>query len=226
MASKSAARPYIETTTGNLVSRQSVLCGTSNIQLSGKTIVMPGAVIRGDLANVRVGRCCVLGEGAVLRPPYKRFKGRAGFAFFPQTVGDNVCIGAGAVVEAAYVGTNVRIGADAVVGKRCILKDCCRVEAGTVLPPDSVVPPFSVVGGGVPGRIVEELPECAPAVFETAARENYRAFRRKIQAEKADAKAQRRAAAKAAAAVAAAATPPPKPPPAAGGGAAPSSTVT
>ena len=201
--------PFIETTTGNLVSRRSVLCGTSNIQLSGKTIVMPGAVIRGDLANVRVGRCCVLGEGAVLRPPYKRFKGRAGFAFFPQTVGDNVCVGAGAVIEAAYVGTNVRIGAGAVVGKRCIIKDCCKVEDGTVLPPDSVVPPFSVVGGGAPGRIIEELPECAPAVFETAARENYKAFRRKVQAEKAAAKHQRRAA------KAAAATPPAPAPPSA-----------
>jgi hypothetical protein len=31
--------------------------------------------------------------------------------------------------------------------KRCILKDCCEVREGTVLSPDTVVPPFAVFSG-------------------------------------------------------------------------------
>ena len=34
--------------------------------------------------------------------------------------------------------------------KRCVLHDCCEVLPGSVLPPDTVVPPFAVFGG-VPG---------------------------------------------------------------------------
>ena len=41
---------------GNRVSRQSVLCGSQNIVLNGKNIVQSEAIIRGDLANVRVVR--------------------------------------------------------------------------------------------------------------------------------------------------------------------------
>ncbi|KAG9349771.1 hypothetical protein JZ751_026124 [Albula glossodonta] len=64
---------YIETASGNKVSRQSVLCGSQNIVLNGKTIVMNDCIIRGDLANVRVGRQCVIKSRSVIRPPFKKF---------------------------------------------------------------------------------------------------------------------------------------------------------
>ena len=56
---------YIETASGNRVSRASVLCGSQNIILNGKNIVQSEAIIRGDLANVRVGRHCVISSKAV-----------------------------------------------------------------------------------------------------------------------------------------------------------------
>jgi carbonic anhydrase/acetyltransferase-like protein (isoleucine patch superfamily) len=40
-----------------------------------QTIIKPGAIIRGDLANVNIGRFSLIGENAVIRPSYKRFKG-------------------------------------------------------------------------------------------------------------------------------------------------------
>ena len=55
------------------MSRASVLCGSQNIVLSGKVIVHSGVVVRGDLANVRVGRHCIINEKAVIRPPFKKF---------------------------------------------------------------------------------------------------------------------------------------------------------
>ena len=66
---------YIDTSTGNKVSRKSVLCGSQNIHLYGKTIIKQGAIIRGDLARVSIGRHCVIDKSVVIRPPYKRFKG-------------------------------------------------------------------------------------------------------------------------------------------------------
>ena len=94
---------HIETASGNRVSRASVLCGSQNIILNGKNIVQSEAIIRGDLANVRVGRHCVISSKAVgswnisighcmwlwqsfqvIRPPFKKFS--KGVAFFPLQV--------------------------------------------------------------------------------------------------------------------------------------------
>lgn len=69
--------------TGNKVSKKSTIIGSQNIVLGGKTIIQTGAVIRGDLRRagtghamvVAIGKYCLLGEGCVIRPPYKTYKG-------------------------------------------------------------------------------------------------------------------------------------------------------
>lgn len=58
---------------GNKVSKQTVLCGSQNIVLNGKVIIQSDAIIRGDLANVRIGRYCIISKNAVIRPPFKKF---------------------------------------------------------------------------------------------------------------------------------------------------------
>uniref|UniRef100_U5EWN1 Dynactin subunit 5 n=1 Tax=Corethrella appendiculata TaxID=1370023 RepID=U5EWN1_9DIPT len=128
---------YVETASGNKVSRQTILCGSQNIVLHGKVIVQSGAIIRGDLAAVRTGRYCVISKEAVVRPPYKQFS--KGVAFFPLHIGDYVFIGEGAVVSAAQIGSCVYIGKNAVIGRRCVLKDNCIIEDNAVLPPETTV---------------------------------------------------------------------------------------
>lgn len=55
------------------MSRHTVLCGSQNIVLHGKVIVQSDAIIRGDLANVRTGRYCIISKNAIIRPPFKKF---------------------------------------------------------------------------------------------------------------------------------------------------------
>ncbi|KAA8584892.1 hypothetical protein FQN60_003586 [Etheostoma spectabile] len=138
---------YIETASGNKVSRQSVLCGSQNIVLNGKTIVMNDCIIRGDLANVRVGRHCVVKSRSVIRPPFKKFS--KGVAFFPLHIGDH--------------------------GRRCVLKDCCKILDNTVLPPETVVPPFTVFSG-CPGLFSGELPECTQDLMIDVTKSYYQKF--------------------------------------------------
>lgn len=124
--------PPSSKTSGNKVSRQTVLCGSQNIILNGKVIVQTGAIIRGDLANVKTGRYCVIGKKAVIRPPYKQFNTGLvvsniisapicfknilyRLAFFPLYIGEHVYIGEGAIVSAAAVGSYVYIGKNAVI---------------------------------------------------------------------------------------------------------------
>ena len=47
------AQEYIETASGNKVCKESVLCGSQNIILNGKTIIHANCIIRGDLAQCR-----------------------------------------------------------------------------------------------------------------------------------------------------------------------------
>nr|XP_020453542.1 dynactin subunit 5 [Monopterus albus] len=164
---------YIETASGNKVSRQSVLCGSQNIVLNGKTIVMNDCIIRGDLANVRVGRHCVVKSRSVIRPPFKKFS--KGVAFFPLHIGDHVFIEEDCVVNAAQIGSYVHIGKNCVIGRRCVLKDCCRILDNTVLPPETVVPPFTVFSG-CPGLFSGELPECTQDLMIDVTKSYYQKF--------------------------------------------------
>lgn len=39
-----------------------------------KTVVLQDCIVRGDLAGVKIGRHCVIGERVVIRPPFKKFQ--------------------------------------------------------------------------------------------------------------------------------------------------------
>ncbi|KAI0225565.1 Dynactin subunit 5 [Lamellibrachia satsuma] len=164
---------YIETASGNKVSRQSVLCGSQNIVLNGKTIIMSDSIVRGDLANVRIGRHCVISKRAVIRPPFKKFS--KGVAFFPLHIGDHVFIEEDSIINAAQVGSYVHVGKNCVIGRRCVLKDCCAVADNTVLPPETVVPPFTLYSGS-PGMFIEQLPECTQDLMIDITRSYYQHF--------------------------------------------------
>ncbi|KAJ2400738.1 hypothetical protein GGI23_001850 [Coemansia sp. RSA 2559] len=173
---------FIETDTGNKVSRKSLISGSQNIVLGGKTIVHSKCTIRGDLrragpshqAAVLIGRFCSLGENSVLRPPYKTYKGV--FSYYPLKIGDHVDIGENTIVEAASIGSFVKIGKNCIIGRFAIIRDCCLVEDGAVIAPNTVVPPFSVVSGGPPAKVVAQLPESTQEIFEAQSKDKYAKF--------------------------------------------------
>ncbi|KAL2257846.1 hypothetical protein VTK26DRAFT_9085 [Humicola hyalothermophila] len=172
---------YIETDTGNKVARKATLVGTQNIMLGGKTVIQPEAMIRGDLIRtiqassqsaagappnntaVSIGRYCFLSRGCCLRPPGRLYKGA--FTYMPLRMGDHVYVGPGAVVQAASIGSHVHIGAKVSVGEFAIIKDYVRILDGTVVPPNMVIPSFSIVAGQ-PARLIGEVPEGGHEAFE------------------------------------------------------------
>ncbi|CAI7602726.1 hypothetical protein N7455_002173 [Penicillium solitum] len=180
---KAAKGEYIETDTGNKISRRSQIHGTQHIILGGKTVIQAEAVIRGDLfrtatlpppsdpnnpaapaaANpstpsvaITVGRYSYISKSAILRPPSRLHRGI--HSFYPLKIGDHVFVGEGAVVEAASLGNHVHVGKGAAVGSMAIIKDYAHVLDGAVVPPGMVVPSWCIVGGR-PARIVGEVGE-------------------------------------------------------------------
>ncbi|KAE8146366.1 trimeric LpxA-like protein [Aspergillus avenaceus] len=176
MPPKVAKGEYIETDTGNKISRRSQIHGTQHIILGGKTVIQAEAVIRGDLYRsstsssstssegtpgspsvaITIGRYSYISKQAVLRPPSRLHRGV--HSFYPLKIGDHVFVGERAVVEAASVGNHVHVGKDAVIGSMAILKDFAYVLDGAVVAPGMVVPSWCVVGGA-PARIVGEVGE-------------------------------------------------------------------
>ncbi|CDW58646.1 dynactin subunit 5 [Trichuris trichiura] len=145
------AEDYIETSSGNIISRASQLFGSQHIVLKGRTILRQGTCIRGDLGHVYVDRHCVISEGVVLRPPLKAFS--KGTAFLPMKIGEYVYIGENSIVSSAQIGSCVHIGKNCVLSRCSILRDCCYIANDSVVSPDTVVPPFAIMKGN-PGNVV------------------------------------------------------------------------
>ncbi|SCZ89826.1 BZ3500_MvSof-1268-A1-R1_Chr9g10609 [Microbotryum saponariae] len=196
---------YIETDTGNKVSRKCVISGSQNIILGGKTLIQPGVIIRGDLRRagatgaavvVSIGKYCVLGEGCILRPPAKTYKGI--FSYYPMKIGDFVHIGAGSIVEAATIGSGVEIGKNCIIvsvfkpfsedplevlrrrvfrtqGSMSIIKDNAKILDNSVVGPGTVIPSLTEWGGS-PALILDQLPESTPELTEAKSKSFYAKF--------------------------------------------------
>ena len=93
------------------------------------------------------------------------------FSHYPLKIADHVFIGPSSIIEAALIGSHVNIGSNCVVGKFAIIKDFVKILDGTVVPPNMVIPSFSIVGGR-PARLVGEIAEGEIEGFDL--REAYR----------------------------------------------------
>ena len=136
---------FLATNKGNKISKQSLVRGSEHIHLNGKTIIHAGAIVRGDLAIVKMGTYGVVKEDVVLRPTYKRSKGK--LKYVPLSIGENVYIDKGSIVCASKIGSCVYIGKNCIIGHRTVIKDNSKILDDSILAPDTVVPPFAVFGG-------------------------------------------------------------------------------
>jgi carbonic anhydrase/acetyltransferase-like protein (isoleucine patch superfamily) len=106
------------------------------------------AVVRGDVAPIRIGKRTNVQDGAVIHCD-------TGVA---NEIGEEVVIGHGAIVHGAKVGDRCLIGMGATVLSETRLGNDCFVAAGAVVPPGLVVPDGMMVMG-VPGKIVRPVKE-------------------------------------------------------------------
>ncbi|MFC7140746.1 gamma carbonic anhydrase family protein [Halosimplex aquaticum] len=131
------------------VSREATVVGDVTVEANAN--VWPGAVLRGDVGPVRVGRQSAVGDNATVHV---------------SAIGEKVMVGHGAVLNDATVEDGALVGfnstvSDATIGSGSI------VAMGTVVPPGYEVPPESFVRG-MPASVTP-LSETAidpEAVFE------------------------------------------------------------
>jgi carbonic anhydrase/acetyltransferase-like protein (isoleucine patch superfamily) len=117
-----------------------------DVTIGERSSVWFGAVIRGDVAPVVIGRGCNIQDNAVVHCD-------SGVA---NVLEDEVTVGHGAIVHGKRVGRGSLVGMGASLLSRSMIGRQCLVAAGSVVPPDLAVPDGMLVMG-VPGRIVRPV---------------------------------------------------------------------
>lgn len=137
------------------------------------------AVLRGDLAGIKVGHGCTIGEGAVLHAARSVPSGLSAETWLEGFVQ----VGPRAVLRSCHVEEQASIGERAVVMEGARVGRGAWLQPGTVVPPGRLIP-AGEVWGGTPAQYVRDvLPHEAGRVkaecqetFVKVARRHHREF--------------------------------------------------
>lgn len=117
-----------------------------DVEIGADSSVWYGAVLRGDVSPIRIGRGSSLQDNAVVHCDRN----------IPTVIGNDVTVGHGAIVHSASVGDNVLIGMGATVLSGAVIGQNCIIGAGALVKENSVVPDGSMLVG-VPGKIIRSV---------------------------------------------------------------------
>ena len=117
------------------------------VTLGEDVSVCPGAVLRGDIAEIVVGENSNIQDNACVHVNYN----------CPAIIGKGVSVGHGAIIHGSKIGDNCLIGMNAVVLESEIGPNCL-IGAGAVVTAGKNIPAGSLVMG-VPAKVVRELRE-------------------------------------------------------------------
>ena len=121
-----------------------------DVEIWENSSIWPGAVVRGDFGKITIGNNTAIEDNCVIH------SGSSTVPLLDITIGDNVNIGHGAVVNCRSIGSNVLIGMnatllnDAEIGSYCIIGASCLVTQGMKVPDNSFVV-------GVPAKVKGEI---------------------------------------------------------------------
>lgn len=110
------------------------------------------AVLRGDIASIRIGRGSNVQDGSVVHVDEG----------VPCVVGDEVVIGHGAVVHSATIGDGALIAMHATVLSNASIGAESIVGAHALVPPGKEFPRRSLIVG-VPGKVAREVTDAEAA---------------------------------------------------------------
>jgi phenylacetic acid degradation protein len=117
-----------------------------DVYIDAGCYVGAGAVLRGDIGSIRIGKGSNVQENCVLHT-------------FPDTaviLHPNVHVGHGAILHGCEIDSYVLIGMGAIVADGVKINPECMVGAGSFVPFKAEIPSHSVVLGS-PARVVKEM---------------------------------------------------------------------
>ena len=116
------------------------------VTLGRDASIWPGAILRGDVAPITLGRRVNVQDGSILHCGYDT----------PMTIADDVVIAHHVVLHGRCVGARTLIGNHATILDDAQIGGDCLIAAGAVLSPGTIIPDGSVVMG-LPARVVRPI---------------------------------------------------------------------
>ncbi|GAB3127301.1 gamma carbonic anhydrase family protein [Tsukamurella serpentis] len=129
-----------------------------DVHLAEGVGVFYSAVVRGDMASIRVGRDSNVQDGVVMHAD----------PGVPLTVGERVSIGHNAVLHGCTVGNDVLVGMGATVLNGAVIGEGSLIAANALVPQGMQVPPGSMVAG-VPAKARRDLSDAERTAISTNA---------------------------------------------------------
>ena len=115
-----------------------------DVEIGENANIWPGAVIRGDIAKITIGKNTSIEDNCVVH------------SATDIIIGDNTIVGHGAVIHCKKIGNNVLIGNNATVLDNAEIGDYSIVAAGSVVAPETQIPAESLAVG-VPAKVKGKL---------------------------------------------------------------------
>ena len=141
---KSLGEKRPDTKKASFIAPDSAILG--DVTLAEGTSVWYGAVIRGDLDHITIGKNSNVQDNAVLHCDIGGC----------VTLGENVTVGHCALVHGCTVGDGSLIGMHATLLNHCVVGKNCIIGAGALVPEGMVIPDNSVAVG-VPARVIKQV---------------------------------------------------------------------
>ncbi len=118
-----------------------------DVEIGEHSSIWPGAVVRGDMHYIRIGRYTNIQDNSVLHV----IQGK-----YPTIVGDYVTIGHNVILHGCTVRDYCLIGMGAIVLDNATIGEHALVAAGSLVKVGQVVPPRTLVAGA-PAEIKRQL---------------------------------------------------------------------
>ncbi len=115
-----------------------------DVVLGAESSVWFGAVVRGDVFPIRIGKRSNIQDNAVLHVT----NGKSA-----TTLGDEVTVGHMALLHGCTIGNRCLVGMGSIVLDDAVVGDECVIAAGALVTPRMRIPPRSVVMGR-PAKVV------------------------------------------------------------------------
>jgi carbonic anhydrase/acetyltransferase-like protein (isoleucine patch superfamily) len=115
-----------------------------DVEIGENSSVWPGAVIRGDVATIKIGNNTQIEDNCVVHTGE------------PLVIGDNVHVGHGVVIHCLKIGNTVLIGNNATILNGAEIGDFCLIAANSLVMERMKIPSDSFVTG-IPAEVKSKI---------------------------------------------------------------------
>lgn len=138
------------------------------VNLADEVSIWCGAVVRGDVNTIQIGKRSNVQDGSVLHVTGGSANHPAGS---PLIIGEDVTIGHHVILHGCTIGNRVLVGMGAIVLDDAVIEDDVMIGAGSLVPPRKRLQ-SGLMYMGSPAKAVRELTEAEKAFLRQSA-QNY-----------------------------------------------------